>query len=965
MRGVFIKLFFLCLFFVSLNGRDLSYKTGWQMRGFGGYSSDIDVQSLLFNNTDIKYLWAYQDGQWKVSYIHDISVKQTIPAVTTIKNNEGFWIKTSKNGTLNINILDDENLSEELNVKNGWHMYGYNKAISPMTFDNNKNIEIVWLYDRDIQKWKAYSGDKAILNLLNLYGIPLIDKISQNEGFWIKAGENASVDLIGLNAPIIEDSFINLIQRDNLFADLLIGHITVKNNQNIDKITLIGDDSNCFHIDKNALTVSLKNPQDIDFKNRNFYKFQVQAENDSGKGNIANVTIYLTKKPIKHIVVNDARKYDFAGDILKSDGYNLFLGVNQADINGRSDAGKLYTFSDLLMENEVIKSIIDDYPSTQDYFSKSISVYGDYLAVGVPGKRHSPYNEAGEVDIYRFSTRSLTYKKHRTIVLDEAKTNANFGYKVALSKDFLLVSKKVPTEVYFYNNENGDFIFKKSIEHNQTTNFGSQIAVGENNYFAISEYSSNGGKVHIYKAQNNGYIYIQTLQESGTLGANISFSYPYLAISNFQGKVFIYKIINGLFKKISEIEPKNNLNRSVGFGTSGFDFKGNLLAIGASEERDPLLNVGGAVYLYNVDNNVTFIKKIANYAEGFGNGVAIAKNYIAIGANYEANYINDTYTSGTGGLYIYSLHDNKPMILNMQNRIYYHEASPRNKIFKFITNKPVSYHLSGNYVTMFRVNSLSNMLESIYDMEYDRVPFDVKHNNKFPITITIKDEYDNSNTYNFTVILTPILFHDLYYKSIKSPVTNRIWLDRNIGAKEVCDIQKYDMSQCFGYYFEWGRGFDGHQLLTSLTIDTKVDFNSSDKFVISNVDWLIFGLDNNGSKREEFLNKTDGSGVCPNGYRVPTIDEYKAEIGTTIKNANDLMQSFLKFPLSGIRRNTTGEFSISYQEGYVWTSNISSSGGSANTLHYGSDFINFYPIQNSHGVPIRCIKEYTDSNVTN
>lgn len=61
--------------------------------------------------------------------------------------------------------------------------------------------------------------------------------------------------------------------------------------------------------------------------------------------------------------------------------------------------------------------------------------------------------------------------------------------------------------------------------------------------------------------------------------------------------------------------------------------------------------------------------------------------------------------------------------------------------------------------------------------------------------------------------------HDgVEYGEVTSPITGRVWLDRNLGAKEVCT--SIDDKNCFGDYYQWGRGSDGHEKYKSRVVTT-------------------------------------------------------------------------------------------------------------------------------------------------
>ena len=112
-------------------------------------------------------------------------------------------------------------------------------------------------------------------------------------------------------------------------------------------------------------------------------------------------------------------------------------------------------------------------------------------------------------------------------------------------------------------------------------------------------------------------------------------------------------------------------------------------------------------------------------------------------------------------------------------------------------------------------------------------------------------------------------------------------MDRNLGAERICTA--YNDESCYGDYYEWGRGFDGHQEMSSATTTTlATDINNAGSYFIlgtwsSGYDWTT--LDNDGTLRRANWTNTDGSSICPIGFRVSSIEELIAE--TTAQGANN------------------------------------------------------------------------------
>ena len=69
-------------------------------------------------------------------------------------------------------------------------------------------------------------------------------------------------------------------------------------------------------------------------------------------------------------------------------------------------------------------------------------------------------------------------------------------------------------------------------------------------------------------------------------------------------------------------------------------------------------------------------------------------------------------------------------------------------------------------------------------------------------------------TKTFGSTTAEISWKGLLYNTITSS-TGRVWLDRNLGATQVCTSSTD--TACYGGLYQWGRDTDGHQILTSST----------------------------------------------------------------------------------------------------------------------------------------------------
>ncbi len=210
-------------------------------------------------------------------------------------------------------------------------------------------------------------------------------------------------------------------------------------------------------------------------------------------------------------------------------------------------------------------------------------------------------------------------------------------------------------------------------------------------------------------------------------------------------------------------------------------------------------------------------------------------------------------------------------------------------------------------------------------------------------------------------MVLPIIIHQgTTYGMVTSPHTGRVWLDRNLGARQACTAS--NDTACYGGYYQWGRDSDGHQDLNSTLVasHSNIDINNAGSHFVSTTvadmhDWARVA-DENGSIRSEKWSKTDGSSICPIGYRVPTVKELKAEtVDVSVKNSVDAFKNFLRLPSAGLRNHEDGQRYHPHIDGYLWTTTVSGPYALV---------VDFDPVDAAEGVgyrafggSVRCLKD--------
>ncbi len=279
----------------------------------------------------------------------------------------------------------------------------------------------------------------------------------------------------------------------------------------------------------------------------------------------------------------------------------------------------------------------------------------------------------------------------------------------------------------------------------------------------------------------------------------------------------------------------------------------------------------------------------------------------------------------------------------------------------------VHYTLEGDDASLFQVHSQTGVVTFIDlpDFESGKTTY------SFVAIVTDATMQETRQTITINILdadeTIEMTHNGIGYGTVISPHTGRVWLDRNLGASRLCT--SYDDASCFGDYYQWGRGTDGHQIPTSRYTKTPIaDIDHPGlKFFIKDIgasDWTTD--DANGTRRMERWAKTDGSSICPTGYRVPSINELRLEtISVGLIDASAVFESFLKLP-SGEER-TRGLFNPNdtrARRGSVYANTLDNNGTSkpmslqfSKNTGYPVSYITAQAVYAMYGINVRCIKD--------
>jgi uncharacterized protein (TIGR02145 family) len=240
-------------------------------------------------------------------------------------------------------------------------------------------------------------------------------------------------------------------------------------------------------------------------------------------------------------------------------------------------------------------------------------------------------------------------------------------------------------------------------------------------------------------------------------------------------------------------------------------------------------------------------------------------------------------------------------------------------------------------------------------------------------------------------VTTPIVHNGISY-GVVAAEDGRCWLDRNLGATSgavsiaaVPVVSAYNDATGYGWYFQWGRGADDHQVSTSAT---SVAFSSTDD-VTDAAD--IGGVANDGKfiivpsspgpqdwrspQNNNLWQGSDGgtTNPCPSGFRLPTSgiggvfggiggewDKFLTAAGIKACSANCRESAFntlLKLTAPGTRAGSSSSVVFNGVTGYYWSSTTWTTNGISLTFNDTNFFQIFNQSGRSYGMSVRCIRD--------
>ncbi len=234
--------------------------------------------------------------------------------------------------------------------------------------------------------------------------------------------------------------------------------------------------------------------------------------------------------------------------------------------------------------------------------------------------------------------------------------------------------------------------------------------------------------------------------------------------------------------------------------------------------------------------------------------------------------------------------------------------------------------------------------------------------NSFSISMNTAFNFNLTAVDNIPIVQSSCSNSYTYYQ-VANHKTQKVWLDRNLGASQVA-TSAIDF-HAYGSFYQWGRLADGHQCVTWTNASTGVGLNGTTTSTSSsNTPGHSLFIKSSGNPWDWRVPQNNNlwqgvSGInnpCPSGYRIPTVTEMNTEIASwNSLNKDGAYGSSLKWAVSGYREFYDGVVYDAGTSGAVWTSSVANT-SKAMILWFSTSEAYTLDDYRAEGYSVRCIK---------
>jgi hypothetical protein len=378
------------------------------------------------------------------------------------------------------------------------------------------------------------------------------------------------------------------------------------------------------------------------------------------------------------IFPDDPRTGVFFGRYLDLNDNTAFISAYLDFENGTS-SGSLYVFDLNVNKFEQTSKLFPDDGAIEDYFSYSVSSFGNYL---ITGAHHDSDLGASSGSAYILKKNDDKWDFYQKIVPPDGKEADEFGNTVAMYEDHAVSCAYLDDDkgtnsgsIYTLELLNNNWEITSKIyasDPESQSLFGLTLDLYKN-YMITGAPFYNGTKNDIGKAyifEYNGYEWIEIaallpdeLDDLDQFGSAVKITSDYAFVSSIKdddkadnsGAVYIYTRNFEQKWKLSQKISAPDGSQGDGFGIA-LEANDSILFVGSYFDDDNGSN-SGSVYVYKREGGSwVFSKKITpsdgDESDAFGSSLAFNENGLLVGA-----YSDDDNGFFSGAVYYFSLND--------------------------------------------------------------------------------------------------------------------------------------------------------------------------------------------------------------------------------------------------------------------------------------------------------------------
>ncbi len=335
----------------------------------------------------------------------------------------------------------------------------------------------------------------------------------------------------------------------------------------------------------------------------------------------------------------DGEAGDRMGNHIAIDGNRMVIGAHSEDHSGFTDCGAAYVYVRNGNAWDFEAKLVAAVPKDEAHFGWSVSIDGDYIAVGARTEDEFG-SQSGAAYIFRRV--GSVWSQQARLIAGDPEEFARFGQAVSIDGDGVLVS------AYRENFQRGyGYVFRR-----EGTAWSQEAKLG-------AAFGGAGGDELGYSVCLDGDV--------AMLGA-WQVEDPNLPANH--GVVFVHKKINGVWTYQQKLRPAD-VSEFENFGIS-VDVQGNTAVIGKWHDIERGSNAGAAYIFQYIDNEWVQTQKLTAFDgapnEEFGIDVGLDGDFIVIGARGD-----DSFGVQAGSAYVFVNNDG---IWTLYSKIHASDAAP-------------------------------------------------------------------------------------------------------------------------------------------------------------------------------------------------------------------------------------------------------------------------------------------------